>query len=74
MNTVQIAPQPAILEGVSAPVMHHIPHAMTSPSKNSGIFSSSANEGDDWRLGNQFYCFGETRHLATGLDLKLPYA
>ncbi|CAL4957888.1 unnamed protein product [Urochloa decumbens] len=44
MKMVQIAPQPAVLEGVShAPVMCHIPHVMTSPSKNSGIFSSSAN-------------------------------
>ncbi|CAL4977552.1 unnamed protein product [Urochloa decumbens] len=71
---VQIAPQPAVLEGVShAPVVCHVPHVMNGPSKISGIFSSSTNAvtGDK---GADSTVLEKQDHLATGRDLKLSYA
>uniref|UniRef100_K3XP17 Uncharacterized protein n=2 Tax=Setaria italica TaxID=4555 RepID=K3XP17_SETIT len=48
---VQITPQPELLEGVShAPAVRRIPHIMTGPSKNSGIFQSAT---DAAASGNQ---------------------
>ncbi|CAL4951204.1 unnamed protein product [Urochloa decumbens] len=71
---VQIAPQPAVLEGVShAPIVCHVPHVMNGPSKISGIFSSStkAVTGDK---GADSTVLEKQDHLATGRDLKLSYA
>ncbi|CAO2204838.1 unnamed protein product [Urochloa humidicola] len=71
---LQIAPQPAVLEGVShAAVVCQLPHVMKSPSENSGhIFASSTNAAVTGDKGANSTVL--EKHLATGLDLKLSYA
>ncbi|CAO2204842.1 unnamed protein product [Urochloa humidicola] len=75
MKMVHIAPQPAVLEGVShAPVTSHVPQIMRSPSKFSGIFSSATNAapvtGDQGANSTVL----EKQGISTGLDMKLTYA
>ncbi|CAO2174441.1 unnamed protein product [Urochloa humidicola] len=73
---VQIAPQPAVLEGAShAPVVCHVPHVMKSPSKNSGIFSSSTNAAVTGDKGADSTVLEKQDILSLdGLNLKLSYA
>ncbi|CAO2185453.1 unnamed protein product [Urochloa humidicola] len=73
---VQIAPQPAVLEGVShAPVVCHVPHVMKSPSKNSGIFSSSTNAAVTGDKGaNSTVLEKQDISPLDGLNLKLSYS